>query len=111
MLFWSAAREDAGAFFCNDETCVSRTWCQIEHRCLWGLFVPYLWLLSLLCKGLFALLLPALLLPGKVLGAGDLVQCLLVKPADIDFRRCGNDVSGVHSADGHSVDLERAGHK
>jgi hypothetical protein len=71
----------------------------------------YLWLLSLLQESVLALLLPALLLPGKVLGAGDLVHRLLVKTANVDFRRRGNHVSRVHPSEGHAIDLERSGHE
>jgi hypothetical protein len=73
--------------------------------------LPYLWLLALLQECIFALLFPALLLPGKVLGAADLLQSLLVNAANVDLCGCGNDVSCVHSADGHTVDLEGAGHQ
>jgi hypothetical protein len=71
----------------------------------------YLRLLSLLGKGLFTLLLPALLFPGEIFWAGDLVQCLLVQAADVNFRRCSNHISGVDSSEGDAIDLEGTGHQ
>ena len=71
----------------------------------------YLLLVSLLHESLLTLLLPALLLPSKVLWAGDLIHGLLIQSADIDFRRRSDDISGVHSSDGYAVDLEGTGYE
>ena len=71
--------------------------------------VSYLRLLSLLHERILTLLLPALLVPGEVFWASDLIQGLLVKSTDVDFRRCSDHVSSVHSSDGHSVDFEGTG--
>lgn len=68
----------------------------------------YLWLLSLLEESLLALLLGLLLL-GEVVGGRDLLDGLGVDTSDVDARRGGNDVSGVHSPEGDAIELEGTG--
>lgn len=68
----------------------------------------YLGLLSLLEEGLLAGLLLGLL-GGEVLGLRDLLDLLLIEARDVDLVGSGDDVSGVDSAEGNTVDLEGAG--
>lgn len=70
--------------------------------------VSYLWLLSLLEESLLAGLLLGLL-ANEVLGLGDLVDLLGVDAREVDLLRCSDDVSGVDSSQGDTVDLEGAG--
>jgi hypothetical protein len=48
------------------------------------------------------------LLPRKVLLSGNLLNLRLVKTRDIDLLGCGNNVAGVNSSEGNTIDLERA---
>ena len=68
-------------------------------------------LFSLLHERILALLLPALLLPSKIFRACDLVQGLLVKAANVNFRRGGNDISCVDSSDRHAIDFKGTGYE
>lgn len=68
----------------------------------------YLWLLSLLEEGLLAGLLLGLL-SDEVLGLTDLLDLLLVDSGQVNLLGCGDDVSGVDAAQGHTVDLEGTG--
>lgn len=71
--------------------------------------VSYLWLLSLLEESLLAGLLLLGLLANKVLGLGDLVDLLGVDTGQVNLLGGGDDVSGVDSSQGHTVDLEGTG--
>jgi hypothetical protein len=73
-------------------------------------FGTYLGLLALLEEGLLGLLLSLLVL-GEVSGSGGLLKGLGVNTADIDLLGGGDDVAGVHAAEGNTVDLEGAGDK
>lgn len=70
-----------------------------------GVVGSYLWLLSLLEEGLLAGLLLGLL-SDEVLGLTDLLDLLLVDSGQVNLLGCGDDVSGVDAAQGHTVDLE-----
>jgi len=70
----------------------------------------YRGLLSLLEEGLLTGLL-LLLLADEVLGLRDLLDLLGVHTGDVDLVGCRNDVSGVDSSEGDTVDLEGAGDK
>jgi len=65
-------------------------------------------LLSLLEESLLTSLLLGLL-GGEVLGLGDLLNLALVEAGDVDLVGGGDDVSGVDSSQGDTVDLEGAG--
>jgi hypothetical protein len=67
-------------------------------------------LLSLLEESLLAGLLLGLL-GGEVLGLGNLIHLLLVKTGEVNLVGSGDDVSGVHPSQGHTVNLEGAGDK
>lgn len=68
----------------------------------------YLGLLSLLEESLLGLLLSLLLL-GKVVLGGDLLNGLGVNTADVDAGASGDHVAGVDTAEGNTVDLEGTG--
>lgn len=68
----------------------------------------YLWLLSLLEESLLASLLLGLL-SDEVLGLSDLLDLLLVNSGQVNLLGCGDHVSGVDPAQGHTVDLEGTG--
>lgn len=70
----------------------------------------YLCLLSLLEESLLASLLLGLL-SDEVLGLSDLLDLLLVDSGQVNLLRCGDDVSGVDPAQGHTVDLEGTGNE
>lgn len=70
----------------------------------------YLCLLSLLEESLLASLLLGLL-SDEVLGLGDLLNLLLVDSGQVNLLGCGDDVSGVDPAQGHTVDLEGTGNE
>ena len=72
------------------------------------IFITYLGLLSLLEESLLGLLLGLLLL-GEVVGGGDLLEGLLVNAADVEAGGGGDNVAGVNTADGDTVDLEGTG--
>lgn len=65
-------------------------------------------LLSLLEESLLTGLLLGLL-GSEVLGLRDLLDLLLIEAGDVDLVGSGDDVSGVDSAEGNTVDLEGAG--
>lgn len=67
----------------------------------------YLWLLSLLEESLLARLLLGLL-ANEVLGLGDLVNLGSVDTGEVNLLGGGDDVSGVDSSQGNTVDLEGA---
>lgn len=71
-------------------------------------FVTYLGLLSLLEESLSGGLLLGLL-GGEVLGLGDLLDLGGVEAGDVDLVGGGDDVSGVDSSQGDTVDLEGTG--
>lgn len=99
IAFWSAARLLLISFFCSP--CVSFIFPL-------GCESSYLGLLSLLEESLLTSLLLGLL-GGEVLGLGDLLNLLLVEAGDVDLVGGGDDVSGVDSSQGDTVDLEGAG--
>jgi hypothetical protein len=70
--------------------------------------IAYLGLLSLLEEGLLAGLVLGFV-GSEVLGRGDLGDLGSVKAAQVDLLRCGDDVAGVDSAKGNTVDLEGTG--
>lgn len=70
----------------------------------------YLCLLALLEESLLAGLLLGLL-SDEVLGLSDLLDLLVVNSGQVDLLRCGDDVSGVDPAQGHTVDLEGTGNE
>ena len=51
----------------------------------------------------FSLLCPGLLVPGEVL----VIKLLHVNTRDVNLCGCGNDISLVHPANWHTIDLER----
>jgi hypothetical protein len=51
------------------------------------------------------------LLPREVLLSGNLLNLRLVKTRDIDLLGCGNNVAGINSSEGNTIDLERAGNE
>lgn len=71
--------------------------------------ISYLWLLSLLEECLLAGLLLLGLLADKVLGLGNLVNLLGVDTGQVNLLGGGDNVSGVDSSQGDTVDLEGAG--
>lgn len=68
----------------------------------------HLGLLALLEESLLGLLLSSLLL-GEVAGSGDLLDDLLVNSGDVNALGGGDNVAGVDTAEGNTVDLEGAG--
>ena len=70
--------------------------------------MAYLGLLSLLEESLLALLLGLLLL-GEVVRGRDLLESLSVNTGNVDARRGGDHVSGVHSPERDAIELEGAG--
>ena len=68
----------------------------------------HLGLLALLEESLLGLLLGLLLL-GEVLRSGDLLDGLGVNTGDVDALGGGDNVAGVDTAEGNTVDLEGAG--
>lgn len=68
----------------------------------------YLGLLALLEESLLGLLLGGLVL-GEVILGGDLLKGLGVNSGDIDTGAGGDNVAGVDTAEGNTVDLEGAG--
>lgn len=68
MLFWSAARSDAGCFFCNGLSVQSPELNKLHSQ------ISYLLLLSLLQESLLTLLLLALLFSSEVLGLGKFLE-------------------------------------
>jgi hypothetical protein len=73
-------------------------------------FGTYLGLLALLEESLLSLLLGLLVL-GEVSGSGGLLKGGSVNTADVDLGGGGDNVAGVHAAEGNTVDLEGAGDK
>lgn len=65
-------------------------------------------LLALLEESILARLL-LLLLTDEVLRLGDLLDLLSIYAGNIDLVGCRNDVAGVDSSEGDTVDLEGAG--
>lgn len=70
----------------------------------------YLGLLAVLEESLLTGLL-GLLVGGEVLGVRDLVNLGLVQTSQVDLQGGSNDVSGVDTAQGNTVDLEGAGNQ
>lgn len=70
----------------------------------------HLGLLALLEESLLGLLLGLLLL-GEVLGSGDLLNGLGVDTGDVNALGGGDNVAGVDTAEGDTVDLEGTGDK
>lgn len=98
-IFWSAAREEDGIFFCGN--------CQFLLICSQICVESYLWLLALLEElGLTGLL--GGTLASEVLLAGDLLDLLGINTGDIDLVGGGDNVAGVDTADWDTVDLEWA---
>lgn len=99
IAFWSAARLLLISFFCEF----------VNYRFpVISLFLhSYLWLLSLLEESVLASLVLNLV-ASEVLGLGDLLDLLLVQTSNVNLDGCGNDVTGVHTAQGNTVDLEGA---
>lgn len=115
IAFWSAARVEETSFFCNCKSQSAPNSCMFQSP----LVIPinpmgccsgrsYLWLLSLLEESLLASLLLGLL-ADEVLGLGDLVNLAAVDSGEVDLLGCGDDVAGVDSSEGDTVDLEGAG--
>jgi len=66
----------------------------------------HLWLLALLEEFLLSLLLLVGLLPGEVLLGSYLINLLLVETGEIDLLGSGDNIAGVDSSEGNTVDLE-----
>lgn len=77
---------------------------------IWIRMGTYLGLLALLEESLLGLLLSGLLL-GEVAGSGDLLDDLLVNSGDVNALGGGDNVAGVDTAEGNTVDLEGAGNE
>jgi hypothetical protein len=101
MAFWSAARLLDGFFFCPTVRDALYAFFDVES---------HLWLLALLEELLLSLLLVCLLL-SKVLLPSHLVNLRLVNAGQIDLLRRGDNIAGVDSSEGNTVDLERASNK
>ena len=72
--------------------------------------LSYLWLLALLEESLLTLLL-ALLLPGEVVLATNLLNNGTVNTADVDLGLGCDNVAGVNSSERNAVDLEWSGNE
>jgi hypothetical protein len=106
MAFWSAARLLETSFFCKvtlSAKIISRATTSVA-TCV----SSYLGGLALLEESLFTSLLLSLL-GGEVLGSRNLLDLGLVDASKVDLERGGDDVSGVDTAKGNTVDLEGTG--
>lgn len=108
LLVGSAAAADLLLLLKATGVSIPMEFSKFPIKCVqrWG--KAYLGLLSLLEESVLTGLLLGLL-GGEVLGLGDLLDLLLVEAGDVDLVRGGDDVSGVDSSEGNTVDLEGAG--
>ena len=60
---------------------------------------------------LFLSVLLVALLPREVLLSGNLLNLRLVKTRDINLLGCGNNVAGINSSEGNTIDLEWTSNK
>lgn len=97
--FWSSARLPSTCFFCPVVSTCPAAYNARDTN---------LRLLSLLEEGLLARLLLALF-PGKVVVRRNLVHHFGIQALEVYACACRNDISGVHSSEGDTVDFEWAG--